>query len=110
MIEDDVPHIQAECSACHFVFDMKFGADCPACEHTGVAWARRITIEEYNRERAAKPSYFRRQDLEYNTKRLPQRQYYYYNNFTREEHTLTEGEKLDIAELDKMYALVDPRR
>ena len=44
--ENDVPHIQAECANCHFVFDLKFGTDCPKCHHVGVKWARLVTEEE----------------------------------------------------------------
>ena len=45
-IPDDVPHIQAECSHCGFLFDMKFGTDCPACKGVGVKWARLVTEQE----------------------------------------------------------------
>ena len=40
--DNDVPHIQAQCAGCGFLFDMKFGNDCPACHHIGVKWARLI--------------------------------------------------------------------
>ena len=39
---DEVPHIQAECSACSMIFDLKYGVDCPRCHGTGVKWARLI--------------------------------------------------------------------
>jgi predicted Zn-ribbon and HTH transcriptional regulator len=44
--QDDVPHIAAECAECGFLFDLKFGTDCPACHHTGVKWAQLITEQE----------------------------------------------------------------
>ena len=40
--DEDVPHIQAECSTCAMVFDLKFGLDCPRCHSVGVKWARLI--------------------------------------------------------------------
>jgi hypothetical protein len=43
---DDVPHIQAQCAQCGFLFDLKFGTDCPKCNHVGVSWAHLVTEEE----------------------------------------------------------------
>ena len=51
-IEDnDVPHIQAECSRCGFLFDMKFGLGCPNCSHVGVKWARLVSEQEAQEHR-----------------------------------------------------------
>ena len=44
--QDDVPHIVAECAECGFLFDLKWGTDCPACHHTGVKWARLVSEQE----------------------------------------------------------------
>jgi hypothetical protein len=44
--DNDVPHIQAECSECGFIFDLRHGTDCPACHHIGVKWARLVTQQE----------------------------------------------------------------
>ncbi len=46
MTPNDVPHIQAECSNCHCIYDMKYGATCPKCHMEGVRWARLVTEEE----------------------------------------------------------------
>ena len=48
---NDVPHIQAQCADCGFLFDLKFGTDCPACHHVGVSYVRLVTDEEYMEER-----------------------------------------------------------
>ena len=52
MAYDDVPHIQAECSTCSFVFDLKWGLSCPRCHSTGVKWAR-LAESEYSLRAAA---------------------------------------------------------
>jgi hypothetical protein len=44
--DNDVPHIQAQCSGCGFLFDMKYGTNCPACHHVGVKWARLVSQQE----------------------------------------------------------------
>ena len=44
--DNDIPHIQAECSGCGFLFDMKYGTNCPACHHVGVKWARQVSQQE----------------------------------------------------------------
>jgi hypothetical protein len=44
--DNDVPHIQAECSECGFIFNLRHGTDCPACHHIGVKWARLVTQQE----------------------------------------------------------------
>ena len=75
-INDGVPHIEAQCAKCGFLFDMKWGLDCPACHSVGVRWARVVTEEE------ARMSF---------------------------RVSLTEGDYKDIAELDRMYAMEDPR-
>lgn len=52
MIQDNVPHIAAACADCGFVFDLKFGTDCPACHHTGVKWAQLVSDEEVQKRGA----------------------------------------------------------
>jgi hypothetical protein len=44
--DNDVPHIQAQCSSCGFLYDLKFGISCPACNGIGVRWARLVTAQE----------------------------------------------------------------
>jgi hypothetical protein len=116
MIGDDMPfHIQASCASCEFLYDMKYGAECPKCHSTSVAWARRIDAEEYARERNFLFGEMARQMVR---KRL--------NDWMAEQHSpyrfsgdypgrlsspyaLTKGDELDIAELNKIFALEDNR-
>ena len=44
--DNDVPHIQAQCSSCGFLYDLKFGLSCPACNGIGVCWARLVSQQE----------------------------------------------------------------
>ena len=44
--DPNVPHIAACCADCGFVFDLKFGTDCPSCHHRGVKWAHLVSDEE----------------------------------------------------------------
>lgn len=44
--DNDVPNIQAECSQCGFIFNLRHGLDCPACHSVGVKWARMVTEQE----------------------------------------------------------------
>ena len=44
--DNDIPHIQACCSGCGFLFDLKYGTDCPSCHHVGVKWARLVSEQE----------------------------------------------------------------
>ena len=46
MPDDNVPHIQAACAYCGYLFDLKFGTDCPCCLRTGVSWARLVPDAE----------------------------------------------------------------
>jgi hypothetical protein len=108
MIGDDMPfHIQASCASCEFLYDMKYGAECPKCHSTSVAWARRIDAEEYARERNFLFGDMARQMIR---KRL--------DEWAKEEQNhsrtsflvnLTYGDRLDIAELNKIFALEDNR-
>ena len=95
-IPDDVPHIQAECSHCGFLFDMKFGTDCPACAHTGVKWARLVTEQEAQ-DFGSEARMRLRTALD---------------NFHKQTEAMLEampGEQKDIAELEALYALEDKR-
>jgi hypothetical protein len=51
MTPNDVPHIQAECANCHFIFLLNFGVTCPKCHMEGVRWARLVTEEDVARTR-----------------------------------------------------------
>ena len=86
--DEEVPNIQACCANCKFTYNMAFGYDCPRCHGTPIAWARLITNEEYARALARNRPSFRATECNW---------------------TLTEGEKLDVAELYRMYALEDKR-
>ena len=44
--DPQVPHIEAACADCGFLFDLKFSTDCPACHHTGVRYARMVPEQE----------------------------------------------------------------
>jgi hypothetical protein len=88
MTQDDVPHIAACCADCGFIFDLKYGTDCPACHHTGVKWAQLVSDEEVQQRGM------------YAQQRLRHR---------LNEWMLTEGEKTDINELERMFALEDNR-
>lgn len=88
-INDGVPHIEAQCAKCGFLFDMKWGLDCPACHGVGVRWARVVTNAD------ALSGYWENHPEEYIERmRIV---------------SLTEGDYADIAELDRMYAMEDPR-
>ena len=96
-IPDDVPHIQAECSHCGFLFDMKFGTDCPACKGVGVKWARLVTEQEA-------------QDFGSEARmRLRTALDRAYPGRLCSPYALTEGELKDIAELDRMFSMEDKR-
>ena len=96
-IPDDIPHIQAECSDCGFIFDMKFGTNCPACAHTGVKWARLVTEQEA-------------QDFGSEARmRLRTALDRAYPGRLCSPYALTEGELKDIAELDRMFSMEDKR-
>jgi hypothetical protein len=92
-------HIQACCADCEFRYDLTRGADCPRCRGTKVAWARRITDEEYVREQL------------FDKVRSTMRQRL--DEWAKEEQNhsprLTEGERMDVEELDKIFALEDNR-
>ena len=122
MIGDDMPfHIQASCAICEFLYDMKYGAECPKCHSTSVAWARRIDAEEYARERNFLFGDMARQMIR---KRLNEwmaeqqreplspwrvRSGSDYPGRLSSPYTLTKGDELDIAELNKIFALEDNR-
>lgn len=88
LVPEDTPHIAAACANCGFIFDLKFGTDCPACHHIGVAWAHLLTEQEA-KERGAYAQQQLRAGLD--------------------AWGLTEGDNKAIAELDRMYALEDKR-
>ena len=44
--DNDIPHIQAQCSTCGFLYDMKWGLSCPSCRGIGVKWARLVSEQE----------------------------------------------------------------
>jgi hypothetical protein len=99
-MNDDNIHIQAECADCNFLFDATKGFDCPRCKSVRMSWARRITDEDYAREQL------------FDKVRSTMRQRL--DEWAKEEQSrsrtsflvhLTEGDRLDIAELDRMYAL-----
>ena len=96
-IPDDVPHIQAECSHCGFLFDMKFGTDCPACKGVGVKWARLVTEQEAQDYGSAART------------RLRTALDRAYPGRLCSPYALTEGELKDIAELDRMFSMEDKR-
>ena len=106
MIEDNF-RIQAECADCKFLFDATKGLDCPRCRSVHIAWARRITDEEYARERNA----FLFGDYADHTVELRFNPYEHRYYRVAELGNLipvngvTEGDRLDIEELERMYAL-----
>ena len=100
-IPDDVPHIQAECSHCGFLFDMKFGTDCPACKGVGVKWARLVTEQEAW-------TLLQNYGSEART-RLRTALDRAYPGSLCSPYVLTEGELKDIAELDRMFSMEDKR-
>ncbi len=79
--DNDVPNIDACCAECGFIFDLKFGTDCPACHHTGVRWAHLVSAEEIRACMGLRSAL----------------------------DSLTEGETKDISELDRLFALEDTR-
>lgn len=93
MIDENVPNIQAECADCGFIFDLKFGVDCPACHHTGVRWARLVTEQD----RSARSEMRARLKDRLNE--------WLEDSRTRIKSSLTEFEKNSIAECEAIYAL-----
>lgn len=99
--DDDIPHIQAECSGCGFVFDLKYGIDCPACHHVGVRWARVVHCTtcndtgNVNGEACVTCSFMNQSD---------------YPGRLSSPHAHNRGDERDIAELDKIFKLEDTRR
>ena len=106
--------IQAECADCGFIFNLCFGTDCPRCHHTGVVWARLVSKQEYEQNyhlygtiagkvlRKRLDEWAQEESVLKYTGRPPFR-------VTETNWTLTEGEKLDVAELYRMAALEDKR-
>jgi hypothetical protein len=98
--DNDIPHIQAECSGCGFVFDLKYGTDCPACHHIGVSWARIIHCATCNDtgnihgEPCVSCAFMKRD----------------YPGRLCSPYAHTKGDERDITELDRMFALDDTRR
>ena len=103
MIEDNF-RIQAECADCKFLFDATKGLDCPRCRSVHIAWARRITDEEYSRERNALFGDYAERLLRKKMDEFVERHRDYPGRLASS-YSLTEGDRLDIEELDRMYAL-----
>ena len=122
MIEDNF-RIQAECADCKFLFDATKGLDCPRCRSAHIAWARRITDEEYARERNALFGDYAERLLRKKMDEFVERHIHDHKvelRFNPYEHRyyrvaelgnlipvngVTEGDRLDIEELERMYAL-----
>lgn len=102
MIEDNF-RIQAECADCKFLFDATKGLDCPRCRSAHIAWARRITDEEYARERNALFG-------DYAERLLRKKMDEFVERHRAVLRSLTVGDELDIAELERMYALQEDKQ
>src|ERR1039458_5039658 len=150
MPDDNVPHIQAACAYCGYLFDLKFGTDCPCCLRTGVSWARLVPdaeaeaktriiarLREWANEKPLQQPWAKKRPLKHcgdpcsecnniiandgycsnpvcrysrNAGRVPERSDVQYQHYATEHNwTLTDGEKLDVAELYRTLALEDPR-
>jgi hypothetical protein len=125
--DNDVPHIQAQCAGCGFLFDMKFGNDCPACHHIGVKWARLIKCatcgdtDNVNGEPCegcirAEPTMESQRALHddpamkaVDTYLRWQTSAIDYPGRLCSPYAHTEGDQKDIAELDRMFTLEDKR-
>jgi hypothetical protein len=101
--DNDVPHIQAQCSSCGFLYDLKFGLSCPACNGIGVRWARLLHCAtcgdtgNINGEPCIACG-------------VPTTYHSYYPGRLSSPYSHTAGEEQDLAELNKMYNLEDTRR
>src|ERR1035437_7203375 len=95
--DNDVPHIQAQCAGCGFLFDMKFGNDCPACHHIGVKWARLIKCATCGDTGNVNGEPCEGCTMESQRALLCS------------PYAHTEGDTKDISELDRMFALEDNR-
>jgi hypothetical protein len=109
-IDDGVPHIQAECSQCAMIFDLKFGLDCPRCHGVGVKWARLIHCAtcgdtgNVNGEPCEACAHPQRPSQGWGGAPAD------YPGRLASPHAHTAGEEQDIAELDRMFAMEDTRR
>ena len=102
MMQDDIPHIEAQCAECGFLFDMKWGLDCPACHHTGVRWARLVTEQEAQ----ARPQLRAALDRITEWKREVHRQGCVKDaQYWEEDRLATKFERESIAECEAIYAL-----
>ena len=106
LVPDDVPHIEACCADCGFMFDLKFTTDCPACHHTGVRYARLVTEEEAKERYGEVASKRLSTALDRITDWQAGKDY---PGRLCSPYTHTEGDHKDIAELDRLYALEDKR-
>jgi hypothetical protein len=99
--DNDVPHIQACCAECGFLYDMKWGLSCPACNHVGVRWARSFTCTTCGDSGNVhgEPCV--------GCSPIPQHKDYPGRLCSPYAHT--ESEQKDISELDRMYNLKDQR-
>ena len=112
--DEEVPNIQACCASCKFTYNMAFGYDCPRCHGTHIAWARLISESEYAQNRTLYGTVARnvlRDRLDEWAKEESVLKHTSRPSFRVTEYnwTLTEGEKLDIAELNRLHALEDTR-
>jgi hypothetical protein len=100
-IDDDIPHIQAACRNCAFIYDLRYGTTCPKCHDIHVSWARLITQKEY--KEVMHPNLRMHDGQTINRlSDMVERQ-------MRKELGEYADEQLDIRELDKMYKLEDTR-
>ena len=103
-----IPHIQASCRDCAFVYDLRYGTHCPRCQGVHVAWARQITQEQY-KETMHPHEQFNRAFEQKAEALLDTVRRLGYPGRLSSPHSLTPGDELDITELDRMFTLEDTR-
>jgi hypothetical protein len=112
--DNDIPHIQVECSQCcfRFIFDLRHGTDCPACHHIGVRWARMVTGQEAQeaQDYGSEARTRLRNALDAKIDAWAARSTPDYPGRLSSPYAHTAGEEQDIAELDRMFAMEDTRR
>jgi len=101
---EDVPRIEAQCSSCGAIYDLKYSIVCTACGHTGVKYARLVNFgEEYiARAHANIHATAMERFAEVQSRKD-------YPGKLCSPYALTEGEQKDITELEKLYSLEDTR-
>ena len=77
---ESIPHVVGVCASCSYAYDLTKGIGCPHCDSEDIAWSYYATTDDEQSEVIER---LRR-------KMAPE---------------LTEGEKLDVAELERMYKL-----